>query len=331
MSARPKLSLGLPPSRDIVRYAKLAETLGYERVWLFDSPALYEDLWMAIGRLAEATTIGLGAGVAVPSLRHPMVTASAIATVEDLAPGRLITAFGTGFTARRAMGQPAMKWADLARYVQQVRGLLDGDVVEIDDKLCQMIHPPEFAPSRPISSPLWVAPVGPKGFGVARGLDVDGVILTAIPALEQRDWKSMAVIVSGTVLRSGEDHTTERVIEAAGPWFGTGFHAAWEWFPGVLDEMPGGPDWRDSMLAARPEAERHLAVHEGHVTVLPDRDRAAVRAAGAAILQSGWTGDATSVSARFADAGHASIGEIVYCAAGPDIPSELEAFAEAVG
>src|SRR5271154_5440 len=60
VSARPKLSLGLPPSRDIVRYAKLAEPLGYERVWLFDSPALYEDLWMAIARLAEATTIGLG-------------------------------------------------------------------------------------------------------------------------------------------------------------------------------------------------------------------------------------------------------------------------------
>jgi 5,10-methylenetetrahydromethanopterin reductase len=99
-SGRPRLSVGLPPSRRIVEQARVAESLGYHAVWLFDSPALYGDLWMAVGRVAEATTIQLGTAVAVPSVRHPMVTASAIATVEDLAPGRLSVAFGTGFTAR---------------------------------------------------------------------------------------------------------------------------------------------------------------------------------------------------------------------------------------
>jgi 5,10-methylenetetrahydromethanopterin reductase len=138
------------------------------------------------------------------------------------------------------------------------------------------------------------------------------------------------MIVSGTVVQPGEDHTSERVLEAAGPWFGTGFHAAWELFPEALDAMPGGAAWRDAMLAARPEAERHLAVHEGHVTVLPQRDLDAIRAAGPAILQSGWTGDAAAVRARFADVGEAGIGEVVYCAAGPDIAAELRAFAEAV-
>jgi 5,10-methylenetetrahydromethanopterin reductase len=78
----PELSCAFPPSRDLPRYARLAETLGYRRVWVYDSPALYGDLWIALARVAEVTTtIGLGTGVAVPSLRHPMVTASAIATV----------------------------------------------------------------------------------------------------------------------------------------------------------------------------------------------------------------------------------------------------------
>jgi 5,10-methylenetetrahydromethanopterin reductase len=223
-----------------------------------------------------------------------------------------------------------MRWADLATYVRQVRGLLAGDIVDIDGQPCQMIHPAGWAPDRPIDTPIWVAPSGPKGFETARELDIDGVMLTGIPSLEQRDWKASAVIVSGTVVRVGEDHTSERLIEAAGPWFGTGFHAAWEFFPDALDTMPGGAMWRERMLAARPERERHLAVHEGHVTVMTDRDREAVLAAGPAILRSGWTGDATSIAQRVDDAAIAGIDEIVYTAAGPDIPGELEAFAVAV-
>jgi 5,10-methylenetetrahydromethanopterin reductase len=155
-------------------------------------------------------------------------------------------------------------------------------------------------------------------------------VLTGIPPAEHRDWKDSAMIVSGTVVRVGEDHTSARLVEAAGPWFGTAFHAAWELFPDALDAMPGGALWRERMLAARPEHERHLAVHEGHVTIMTDRDREAVHAAGPAILQSGWTGDATSVAARVEDVAAAGVGEIIYTAAGPDIPGELEAFAVAV-
>ena len=84
------LSCGFPPSIDLPTYARLAESLGYERVWAYDSPALYGDVWVALARVAEATDrIGVATGVAVPSLRHPVVTASAIATIEELAPGRL--------------------------------------------------------------------------------------------------------------------------------------------------------------------------------------------------------------------------------------------------
>jgi 5,10-methylenetetrahydromethanopterin reductase len=327
MTARLKLSVGLPPSRRIVEYARVAESIGYHRLWSFDSPALYGDLWMALGRVAENTELGLGTAVAVPSGRHPMVTAAAIATVEDLAPGRLVVAFGTGFSARKAMGQPAMRWAELATYVRQVGALLAGDVVDIDGKACQMLQPPGFAPDRPIATPLLVAPMGPKGFAVARELGV-GVMLTGLPTPEDRNWSYSAMIVSGTVVRPGEDHTSERLLQAAGPWFGTGFHAAWEHWPETLDQMPGGAQWRDAMLAARPENERHLAVHEGHVTLLPERDMNAIRAAGPAILESGWTGDAASVRARFTEAEAAGMSELIYCPAGPDIIGEMQAFAE---
>src|SRR5271163_596231 len=106
MTTRPAYSVALPPSREVTGYARAAAELGYERVWIFDSPALYGDVWIALARIAESVPgIGLATGVAVPSLRHPMVTASAIATIEELAPGRVAAYFGTGFTARLSMGK----------------------------------------------------------------------------------------------------------------------------------------------------------------------------------------------------------------------------------
>ena len=74
-----------------------AEALGFRRAWLYDSPALYPDVWMTLAECARRTsTIELGPGVAIPSLRHPMVTAAAVATLCDLAPGRVNLAIGVG-------------------------------------------------------------------------------------------------------------------------------------------------------------------------------------------------------------------------------------------
>ena len=83
-------SCGLHPDDRSPELAVLAESLGYRRVWVYDSPALGADVWVTLARIAERTSrIGLGPGVLVPSLRHVMVTAAALATVEAIAPGRV--------------------------------------------------------------------------------------------------------------------------------------------------------------------------------------------------------------------------------------------------
>ncbi len=329
MTNRPALSCALPPSAQIVEYARVAERLSYRRIWVFDSPALYGDLWIALARIAEGTDrIGLGSGVAVPSLRHPMVTASAIATIEELAPGRLVAAFGSGYTGRLVLGQKAMRWAALGAYVEQVRALLEGEVVDIDGGACQMVHSPGWAPPRPIRTPLWLAPSGPKGFAVAREI-ADGVLVTGPPEGSAERWGGCALLTFGTVVRPGEDHTSPRLIEAAAPAYVGAYHAMWEWAPAALDGMPGGTRWAAAVRQERPEGQRHLAVHEGHLSFVTERDRPLVDAAGPAILTSGWTGDAHAIAARFDEVGAAGVTEIAYVPAGPDIPGELEAFAAA--
>ena len=48
--AVPRLACALPPSSDFPAHARLAEELGYARVWAFDSPALYGDVWVRYPR-----------------------------------------------------------------------------------------------------------------------------------------------------------------------------------------------------------------------------------------------------------------------------------------
>ncbi|MDT3446052.1 MULTISPECIES: LLM class flavin-dependent oxidoreductase [unclassified Pseudofrankia] len=328
MTVRPALSCAFPPSSRVVEYATAAEELGYRRIWLYDSPALYGDIWMALGRLAAQTTrIGLGTGVAVPSLRHPMVTAAAISTVEEISPGRLVVAFGTGWTGRMTMGQKPMRWADLAAYTRQVRGLLAGEVVDVDGGACQMMHAPGYGAPRPVEVPIWVAPGGPKGFAVARDL-ADGVIVSEVPSEQDRGWNNCALLMFGTVIRPGEDHTSHRLIEAAGPCYATSFHYAWHYAPQALPGKPGGAEWLARLEAERPARERHLAAHQGHLCTVTERDRPLVDAAGPAILGSGWTGDAATIAARLDEAGDAGVTEVVYMPVGPNIPDELQAFAQ---
>jgi len=322
-----RISCCLPPSKAAPAYARIAEDLGLDCVFLYDSPALYGDVWISLARMAEATSrIGIGTGVAVASLRHPLVIASAIADIEDLAPGRLVCGLGVGYTARRTLGQKPVPWAQMRVFLEQLRALLNGETVVIDGGACQMIHSPGFAPRRPIKVPLIAAAGGPKGFEVARAA-ADGVFCEGeIPQGFERCLK----FAFGTVLDPGEDHTSPRVRAAAGPFAATAYHGLWERGGEAVDQLPGGAAWRAALEAERPAGERHLAVHEGHLVDVSDRDRPLLDAAGPMLTQVGWTGTDEQLRERATQAQAAGATEIVMSLAGPDIPRELRALARAM-
>ena len=92
----------LPPGPRTAEYALLAEDLGFRAVWCPEVPAFGHDIWVTLARIAEKTNrIKFGPSVLIPSYRHPMAQASAIATLEQIAPGRLMVGFGTGLPAVR--------------------------------------------------------------------------------------------------------------------------------------------------------------------------------------------------------------------------------------
>ena len=269
-----KISVAMPPGPDSVELAQLAHDLGYDRFWLYDSAAIYEDIWITLARIAEHTPIKIGTAVLVPNLRHVMTSASAIATIERLAPGRLVCGWGTGATARWVLNQKALSWKTMRRYLTQLHQLLQGEVVEIDGRQCQMVHHPRWANARPIGTP--------------------------------------------------------QLLSALGPWYVVRYHGIWQAYPDAVGNLPLGTEWRAGIDAERPEAERHLAVHEGHVTDVMPRDRAQLDAAGAALATTGWVGTAAEIKAKADEAVAAGATDIMYTPAGPDIAREMTAFAKAV-
>ena len=307
----------------------LAEQLGYHRAWCYDSPGLYPDVWMTLALAATRTSrIGLGPGVLVPSLRHPMTNAAAIATLAELAPGRVAVAIGSGFTGRMVLGQRPMKWSEVADYVRALRALLRGEDTEWEGQPIRMLHPVGFGALRPIDVPILIGADGPKGLAVAAEMG-DGVFSAGVPAAgEQRpDWA--ALLVWGTILDDGEEVTSPRAASAVAPGVAVLYHGMYERAGAeVVDSLPNGATWR---RAVDDEPIRHIAIHEGHLIEPNDRDRLVTDDALALAPLLTFTGTAADVAARVAAMADAGVTEIAYQHAGPDIPRELEAFARATG
>jgi 5,10-methylenetetrahydromethanopterin reductase len=323
------ISAAFPPGLDTPDHVALAEELGYERAWLYDSPALYHDVWMTLARAAERTaTIGLGPAVLVPSLRHPMVNAAAIATLAELAPGRVSVALGAGFTGRHVLGQRAMRWDDVRAYVTALRGLLAGETVEWEGRPIAMIHPEGYGAPRPLDVPILVGADGPRGTAAAAELG-DGAFAAGLPnAAAAGRWS--ALLQFGTVLDEGEDPAADRVVECAGPAVAVALHGMYErGGAAAVDALPGGSTWR-AALEALPEDTRHLATHAGHLVELSDRDREALAAGAAAIIPMfTLTAPAAEIRGRLDGFAGMGVTEVAFQPGGEDVERELRVFAAA--
>ena len=316
-----EISCTFSPVPDTPDHIAQAERLGYRNAWCYDTPALQTDVWVTLARAAERTTrIGLGPAVLIPTLRHVMTNAAAVATLEQLAPGRTAVGIGTGFTGRLAMGQRPLPLAHVRDYVLTLKALLRGERVEVDGALVEMLHGPGQAPARPIDVPMLFATGGPKSHLLAHEL-FDG-IFTVVPT-PGFDWSAM--ITLGTVFEDGEDYDSPRVIEAAGPGAAVVFHAGFEHalLPG-LDHAPGAQEWSEA-IASVPAEERHLRTHVGHLTYLNDTDRKVID--GTLVRQLTFTGPEDELRRRLGELEAGGVTEVVYQPAGPDIERELRAFA----
>jgi alkanesulfonate monooxygenase SsuD/methylene tetrahydromethanopterin reductase-like flavin-dependent oxidoreductase (luciferase family) len=326
------VSVALPPSFAAAQHIATAEKLGYRAAYLYDTPFEGGDVWLDLHRAAElTTTIELGPAVLVPTLRHPLVNAAQTVSLHRLAPGRVVTSFGTGFSSRAATGQPPIRWSYMEAYIRAYQALLSGEVVDWEGAAIKLMLASGQADALPLRIPLLVAATGPKGARVAKRLGADGLISMFEVVPGQRDFMRALVATVGTVIDDGEELAGERVRLAVGaPWAATFHYVYTAKGANVVREMPGGSAWLD-VIDKVPQRLRHLHIHQGHMVEMNDADVAAWRAGGYVSLPTATlTGSAETVAQRVAEMARAGATEIVFEPSGPDIARELDRFISAV-
>jgi alkanesulfonate monooxygenase SsuD/methylene tetrahydromethanopterin reductase-like flavin-dependent oxidoreductase (luciferase family) len=164
----------LKPEHSIERTLALtrqAEAAGFAYGWLFDSHVLWRDPYPLLTLMAGVTeTMRLGTCVTNPGTREPSVTASALATLDEISGGRMDLGIGRGDSARRVLGKPPITMADTETAVRVIRSLVAGEHIEYEGT---DLH---FPWTGGWSLPIWVAGYGPMALAMT-GRIADGVIL----------------------------------------------------------------------------------------------------------------------------------------------------------
>lgn len=164
---------GTRPVARLVEDVRRAERMGFGSAWVIDSQLLCRDVFVTMASCLSATsTIKLATGVINPTTRHVSATAGALASLDELYPGRVMAGVGTGFSSLRTIGLRAARMVELETFVRKLKSMLSADAVEFDNDVREKISWLD-APS-PV--PISIAASGPRATRLA-GEIADGAIL----------------------------------------------------------------------------------------------------------------------------------------------------------
>jgi len=281
--------------------ARLAESLGFSHVWVADTQLMAGDVFVCLALVAAATRrVKLGTGVTIAGLRIAPVTACALGSLNQLAPGRVVCGIGTGNTARRAMGMPPYPLRDMREHLEVIRGLLSGGEVEYREgetrRIIRFFHQQMGFVNLRDKVPIYVAANQPKAMELAGELG-DGFITSRTNTVEgwrdtwplvargaerrQRDPKELytVLLTSAALMRPGEPYDSVRLKNTAGPWATVALHSLYE---GVTS-IEQAPAPLRSIFAAykaymddrmRGDERYYLTLHDGHgLYVRPGEER----------------------------------------------------------
>jgi 5,10-methylenetetrahydromethanopterin reductase len=161
---------GINPAsvEEAVATAQTAERLGFNRVGVWDSPSLVRETWVTLSAMAMKTSkIRLGTWVTNPVTRHPVVTASAAAALDELAPGRVVLGVGTGHTG--LMGGAPVALNALQGFVSALRDALRDGRCRWNDQRWQL-------PWQGVRVPILMSAHGQRSLRVAARV-ADGIII----------------------------------------------------------------------------------------------------------------------------------------------------------
>lgn len=160
--------------------ARLAESLGYERCWVYDEGLAASDVYVAMTAIAVATeSLTIGPGITNPYTRHAGATAGAIASLDEVSGGRAFLGIGAG-------GSLTLDPLSIARErpltavretIDACRRLFAGDTVSVEGAHVRLSEA-SLLNVRP-STEIWLAGRGPRMLELG-GAACDGVLVDFI-------------------------------------------------------------------------------------------------------------------------------------------------------
>ncbi|MFQ5792497.1 MAG: LLM class flavin-dependent oxidoreductase [Acidobacteriota bacterium] len=169
-----EFGVGLFPTEPLgkmIQLAKLSEELGFSHIWVGDSHLIWREAYVNMAAVALNTSkVKIGTGVTNPLTRHPSVVASAYATLDEYAPGRMIVGIGLGDSSVETMGMKPARMAYFKRTLGQMRDLFAGKEVQLETGKIHIKHPCKA------KVPIYVAASGPKMLELS-GSIADGIIV----------------------------------------------------------------------------------------------------------------------------------------------------------
>lgn len=220
----------LKPDHDVERLIALtrqAEAAGFSYGWLFDNHVPFREVYPLLTLMALNTThMRLGTCVTNPATRDPSVTASALATLDEISGGRMDLGIGRGDSSVRSLGKPPTSMKTLEQAVVVIRDLVEGRTTGYEGVDLSLPWATGWR------LPAWIAGYGPMALALA-GRIADGLILQlADPDLIR--W--MVGLMRAAAEAAGRDPATIRV-QAAAPAHVGRIEECREhvrWFPGLV-------------------------------------------------------------------------------------------------
>jgi len=210
-----------------IALTRSAEEHGFGYGWIFDSHVIWKEPYPLLTLMAlNSERLRLGTCVTNPGTREPSVTASLLATLNEISGGRMDLAIGRGDSARRVMGKPPTTLARLEEATLLIRDLVEGRTVDQDGT--ELVFPW----TRRDRLPVWVAGYGPKALALTARI-ADGVVLQlADPDLIR--W--FVAQLHDHMREAGRDPSEMKVMAAAAGYVGdrTIGRERTRWFPALV-------------------------------------------------------------------------------------------------
>jgi alkanesulfonate monooxygenase SsuD/methylene tetrahydromethanopterin reductase-like flavin-dependent oxidoreductase (luciferase family) len=165
------------PASFVIEVAETLESAGVDQLWVIEDCFYTAGVSLAATALARTETLTVGIGILPAVARNPAITAMELATLAQLAPGRLLAGIGHGVQDwMHQMGaRTPSPLTTLEEAIWIVRRLLHGEQVTLDGAVFTMREVALAVPPADVP-PVLAGVRGPKSLSLA-GRVADGVVL----------------------------------------------------------------------------------------------------------------------------------------------------------